>query len=93
MAKPVWIRGIGSASAPANLALRDTFSGFPAVGQAARQAYDMAGIGPREHRRGRGARRFTIAEMMAYEDLGFAERGRGPELIRARKPTRKAPFR
>jgi len=28
---------------------------------------------------------FTIAELMAYEDLGFAKPGKGTELIEARR--------
>ena len=79
--KPVWIKGLGSASAPVNLALRDTFSGFPAAAEAARIAYAMAGVGPKDIDVAEVHDCFTIAEMMAYEDLGFAPKGGGPELI------------
>ena len=42
----------------------------------------MAGVGPRDIDVAEVHDCFTIAEMMAYEDLGFAEPGQGKELIR-----------
>jgi acetyl-CoA C-acetyltransferase len=81
----VWIKGIGSASAPVNLALRENFSSFAAATEAGRQAYAMAGIGPKDIDVAEVHDCFTIAEMLAYEDLGFAPRGGGPELIRAKQ--------
>jgi acetyl-CoA C-acetyltransferase len=83
--KPVWIRGIGAASAPVNLAGRDLFTGLSVARQAASQAYDMAGMGPGDIDVAEVHDCFTIAEMMAYEDLGFAEPGGGRELINTRQ--------
>jgi len=83
--KPVWIRGIGAASAPVNLAGRDLFTGLSVARQAASQAYEMAGMKPEDIDVAEVHDCFTIAEMMAYEDLGFAEPGRGSELINARE--------
>jgi acetyl-CoA C-acetyltransferase len=83
--KPVWIRGIGAASAPVNLAGRDLFTGLAVARQAASQAYDMAGMRPEDIDVAEVHDCFTIAEMMAYEDLGFAEPGGGRELINARQ--------
>lgn len=83
--KPVWILGVGAASAPVNLASRDLFTGLAAARQAAREAYKMAGVTPRDIDVAEVHDCFTIAEMMAYEDLGFAEPGRGRELIRAKE--------
>ncbi len=82
---PVWILGLGAASAPVNLALREEFSGFPAARQAAAQAYAMAGVGPKDIDVAEVHDCFTIAEMMAYENLGLAEPGGGPELIRSKQ--------
>jgi len=79
--KPVWIRGVGAASAPVNLAGRDLFTGLAVARQAASQAYDMAGMRPEDIDVAEVHDCFTIAEMMAYEDLGFAEPGGGRELI------------
>ncbi len=80
--KPVWIRGLGMATAPINMAGRDTFSGLKCAQLAARRAYDMAGLGPKDIDVAEVHDCFTIAEMMAYEDLGFAEPGKGKELMR-----------
>ncbi|MGC8658425.1 MAG: thiolase C-terminal domain-containing protein [Desulfomonilaceae bacterium] len=80
--KPVWVRGLGMATAPINMAGRDTFSGLKCAQVAARRAYDMAGVGPKDINVAEVHDCFTIAEMMAYEDLGFAEPGKGKELIR-----------
>jgi acetyl-CoA C-acetyltransferase len=80
--KPVWIRGLGMATAPINMAGRDSFSGLKCAQLAASRAYDMAGLGPKDIDVAEVHDCFTIAEMMAYEDLGFAEPGKGKELIR-----------
>jgi acetyl-CoA C-acetyltransferase len=81
----VWIRGIGSASAPVNLAGRDLFNGLTVARQAGAQAYKMAGIGPKDIDVAEVHDCFTIAEMMAYEDLGFAKPGEGRDLINGRE--------
>lgn len=83
--KPVWILGIGAASAPVNLALRDSFTGLAVGIEAGRRAYEMAGITPGQVDVAEVHDCFTIAEMMAYENLGFAKPGEGPELIRAKE--------
>jgi len=80
--KPVWILGLGAASASVNLAGRDHFTGLKAAKQAADQAYQMAGVAPADIDVAEVHDCFTIAEMMAYENLGFAEPGQGLELIR-----------
>jgi acetyl-CoA C-acetyltransferase len=61
---------------------RETFTGLTCARDAAKQAYDMAGLTPQDIDVAEAHDCFTIAEMMAYEDLGFAERGKGKELIR-----------
>ncbi|HMK35589.1 MAG TPA: thiolase domain-containing protein [Desulfomonilaceae bacterium] len=80
--KPVWIRGLGMATAPINMAARDTFSGLKCAQLAAARAYNMAGITPADVNVAEVHDCFTIAEMMAYEDLGFAGPGEGRHLIR-----------
>lgn len=80
--KPVWIKGLGMATAPINMASRDSFSGLKCAQLAAKQAYKMAGIKPTDVGVAEVHDCFTIAEMMAYEDLGFAEPGHGRDLIR-----------
>jgi acetyl-CoA C-acetyltransferase len=83
--KPVWILGVGAASTSVNLAGRDLFTGLTVAEQAAQQAYGMAGIGPADIDVAEVHDCFTIAEMMAYENLGFAKPGEGKELIRAKE--------
>lgn len=53
--KPVWILGVGSTSTTVNLAGRDLFNGLTVAMEAGRQAYKMAGIGPKDVGCGRGA--------------------------------------
>jgi acetyl-CoA C-acetyltransferase len=80
--KPVWILGVGAATTSVNLAGRDLFTGLTVAEQAAQQAYEMAGVGPKDIDVAEVHDCFTIAEMMAYENLGFAKPGEGKELIR-----------
>jgi len=80
--KPVWIKGVGAASESVNLAGRTLFSGLTVAQKAADQAYKMAGIGPKDINVAEVHDCFTIAELMAYENLGFAEPGEGKDLIR-----------
>jgi acetyl-CoA C-acetyltransferase len=83
--KPVWILGLGAASEPVNMAGRDLFTGLNVAIDAGRQAYQMAGIGPEDIDVAEVHDCFTIAEMMAYENLGFAKAGEGKELIQAKE--------
>ncbi len=83
--KPVWIMGLGAATTSVNLAGRDVFTGLTVARQAGQQAYEMAGITPDDVDVAEVHDCFTIAEMMAYEDLGFAEPGEGKELIKSKE--------
>jgi acetyl-CoA C-acetyltransferase len=83
--KPIWILGIGSASASVNLAGRDLFTGLRAAEQAAAAAYKMAGVGPGDIDVAEVHDCFTIAEMMAYENLGFAKPGEAKDLIQSKE--------
>jgi acetyl-CoA C-acetyltransferase len=80
--KPVWVLGLGAASAPLTLSGREALTGLRCAREAAREAYEMAGLGPEDIDVAEVHDCFTIAELMAYEDLGFAEPGQGAELIR-----------
>jgi len=83
--KPVWIRGLGAATTSVNLAGRDVFTGLTVAQQASRQAYEMAGITAGDVDVAEVHDCFTIAEMMAYEDLGFVGPGEGKELIQSKE--------
>ncbi len=81
--KPVWIIGIGAASEAVNMAARPNFTKGLSVGYAAAaQAYKMAGITAKDVKVAEVHDCFTIAEIMAYEGLGFAPGGEGKQLIR-----------
>jgi acetyl-CoA C-acetyltransferase len=83
--KPVWIMGIGAASAPVNMAGRNEFAGLDVADIAGKQAYKMAGIAPKNVDVAEVHDCFTIAEMMAYEGLGFAKPGEGKDLIKSKE--------
>jgi acetyl-CoA C-acetyltransferase len=83
--KPIWILGIGAASEAVNMSARPDFSKGISVGyRAAEQAYKMAGLSPKDINVAEVHDCFTIAEIMAYEGLGFAKPGEGKELIRTK---------
>lgn len=86
--KPVWILGLGAASTTVNLAGRDLFSGLTVAQAAGKEAYKMAGITAKDIDVAEVHDCFTIAEMMAYENLGFAKPGEGKELIKAKETYR-----
>ncbi len=83
---PVWIRAIGAASDTSNLSKRTDFTSLRAAVEAARMAYKKAGIDPENPVKHIDVAEvhdcFTIAEILAYEDLGFARRGEGVKLVR-----------
>jgi acetyl-CoA C-acetyltransferase len=80
--KPVWILGLGAASASVNMAGRDLFTGLTVARHAAEQAYRMAGVAPQSIDVAEVHDCFTISEILAYEDLGFAKPGEGKELMK-----------
>jgi acetyl-CoA C-acetyltransferase len=79
---PVWIEAMGVASDTANLSKRGTYAGLDASVKASRMAYRIAGISPRDVDVANVHDCFTIAEIMAYEDLGFCKKGEGAKMIR-----------
>ncbi len=73
---PLYLIGSGQASDGA-LPERETLSGIPAAEKAGKQAYEMAGLTPDDIDLAEVHDCFTIAEIMASEDLGFFPRGEG----------------
>jgi acetyl-CoA C-acetyltransferase len=91
--KPVWILGIGAASEAVNMASRPDFSkGLRVAYIAAQEAYKMAGITPKDVKVAEVHDCFTIAEIMAYEALGFAPPGEGKQLIREKATYKEGPI-
>jgi acetyl-CoA C-acetyltransferase len=83
--KPVWILGVGAASAPVNMAGRDLFTGLAVAEEAAKQAYKMAGVTAKDIDVAEVHDCFTIAELMAYENLGFAKPGEAKDLVKSKE--------
>jgi len=78
---PVNVIGSGQAQDTLSLFDRENFSRMKVTELAAEQAYKQAGVGPRDIDVAELHDCFTIAEIMAYEDLGLCERGKGGWLI------------
>lgn len=78
---PVHVIGSGQASDSISLHERETLTSLNAVKNAAKQAYKMAGKTPEEIDLAEVHDCFTIAEIMAYEDLGFCEPGQGGKML------------
>jgi acetyl-CoA acetyltransferase len=79
--KPVWLIGLGLATDTMTLGERKTLTALRASEVAARAAYEMAGVGPSDVDVATVHDCFTIAEILAYEDLGFCQKGDGWKLI------------
>jgi len=79
--KPIWLAGLGLATDTMRIGDRDSLTSILAAREAARGAYKMAGLGPSDIDVATVHDCFTIAEIVAYEDLGFCEKGEGGKLI------------
>ena len=79
--RPVWVRGFGLGLDRVMHAHKQDMTTFPATVRAARAAYTMAGIGPRDVDVAEVHDCFTAVELMDYEDLGFCDRGQAAGLI------------
>ncbi|MEM3293596.1 MAG: thiolase domain-containing protein, partial [Metallosphaera sp.] len=79
---PVWVEGIGYGSDTSAIARRGEWTGLRAARDAANMAFTMSKRSPQDIEYATVHDCFTIAEIMAYEDLGFVEKGKGAELLR-----------
>lgn len=80
VSKPVYIAGVGQASAGK---ISSQYKYLPRIRSreiAVKQAYDMAGLGPKDIDVCELHDCFSIASIIAAEALGFAEFGKGGEL-------------
>lgn len=79
----VWIEGIGYSSDTSNMTRRESFVGLKATVDAVKMAYKMAKIYDPLNQFDLATVHdcFTIAEIMAYEDLGFCRKGEGGKFI------------
>jgi len=78
---PIWIKGLGAATAPFSLLTRPELATLSSAENASQQAYNQAKVSPKDIDVAEVHDCFTIAEIMAYEDLGFTNRGKGGEFV------------
>jgi len=81
----VWLDGVGCATASMSVLRRPHLVGLPSAQEAADQAYEMAGVAAANVDVAEVHDCFTIAEIMAYEDLGFCARGEGGPFIEEKR--------
>src|SRR5579872_1526307 len=75
--KPVLVKGLAQTSDHVALDEKDDITTFRAVREAAQKAYKMAGVTASDIQFAELHDCFTIAEIVATEDLGFVEKGSG----------------
>jgi len=85
--KPVWVAGSAQASDTLALHSREDITRVRAAEIAAKHAYEKAGVKPDDIDVAEVHDCFSIAEIIAYEDLGFAERGKGKDLLLNKETT------
>ncbi len=78
---PIYITGSGASVDSIHLAARDDITTFQATNKAAQKAFAMAGVTPDDIDVLEVHDAFTMAEIMAVEDLGFVEKGKGAHAI------------
>jgi acetyl-CoA C-acetyltransferase len=79
--KPVWLDGMGVATASMSVLRRPSLVGLPSAEKAASDAYSMSGVLPVDVKVADVHDCFTIAEIMAIEDLGFCKKGEGGPMV------------
>ncbi len=84
--------GWGQASDALALHERDEITALPAAQRAGKRAYDMAGVGPQDVSFAEVHDCFTIAEIIATEDLGFFEPGTGGDAAVSGRTGRDGPI-
>jgi acetyl-CoA acetyltransferase len=78
---PIRVAGTGQASSCVGLFQRPSITSIPATRDAAEEAYDDAGVSSDDIDFAEVHDCFSIAEIIAYEDLGFCDEGDGGEFI------------
>ncbi len=82
--RPVWIRGTGQALDGFQLtSLHEDYAHWPALRRAAQSAYGMAGVQAQDVDVAEVHDCFAIAELIAYEELGFCAKGEAGGFVAA----------
>lgn len=79
--KPVYLTGFGAASDYLAIHDRNSITSLAAARQAANAAYAQAGVGPEDIDLAEVHDCFSIAEIIAYEDLGFCATGQAAQML------------
>ena len=78
---PIWVEAMGFSSDTANMTRRANYIGLDATVSASEMAYNLARVKPKDVDLATVHDCFTIAEIMAYEDLGFCTKGEGGRFV------------
>jgi len=79
---PIWIKGIGQQTNCASISkVMGDLEDIGTAKIAARQAFHMSNLFPKDVDVAEVHDAFSILEILAYEDLGFVERGRGGNFV------------
>ncbi len=83
--EPVWVMGLGLGTDSHSMCERGDLTSLAGAAYAAQKAYGMSGTGPDDIDVACVHDCFTIAEIVAYEDLGFCGKGEGGKFIEGRQ--------
>lgn len=87
---PIWILGSGQASDTLALHHRKSMTELLSTKVASKKAYEQAGLKPKDIDIAEVHDCFSINEIIAIEDLGFCEKGRGGKFVEDGKIAREA---
>jgi len=79
---PVWIKGLGLKTGPSQFQKQNDYTTMGTTKEAARLALKMAKKEPKDIDVAEIHDAFTVIELMAVEDLGFVEKGKGSDFVR-----------
>jgi len=79
--RAIEVIGSGHAGDTMTLASKKSLTTLAATVNAAKEAYAMAGVKPRDISMAEVHDCFTITQILNIEDLGFAEKGKGPNAV------------
>jgi len=79
---PVWIKGIGQKTLSAGFTKSQDFSSMASTIEASKIAFEMAKMNAVDVDIAEIHDAFTVCELMAIEDLGFVEKGKGAQFVK-----------
>ncbi|MDY0014048.1 MAG: hypothetical protein RBS40_14275 [Rhodocyclaceae bacterium] len=82
--KPAWVLGFGLGLDRLMHQHKRDMTSFPSTIKAAKQAYSMSGLTPKDINFAEVHDCFTGVELITYEDLGFAEKFQGHKFVESR---------